>query len=99
MFAHIVIHLGERRVLVISRDALNKLPGTGNYYVYVVKDGKAVLKNVRTGLGDDNNVEIIKGLKAGEKVVVRGQNRLKDGSPVAIENQGTKVDVEGKVEG
>ncbi len=99
MFAHIVIHLGERRALVISRDALNKLPGTGNYYVYVVKDGKAVLKNVRTGLGDDNNVEIIKGLKAGEKVVVRGQNRLKDGSPVAIENQGTKLDVEGKVEG
>ncbi len=98
MFAHIIIHLGERRALAISRDALNKLPGTGNYYVYVVGDGKAVLKNVRIGLGDNNNVEIIKGLKAGEKVVVRGQNRLKDGSPVAIENQGTKADVEGKVE-
>jgi HlyD family secretion protein len=84
MFAHIRLYLGERRGLVVPRDGLNRLPGTGSYYVYVVENGRAVLKNIKTGIAQENYIEVIEGLKRGEKVVVRGQNRLKDGTLVFI---------------
>lgn len=89
MFAHVKLFLGKRKGIVIERDALNRLPGTGNYYVYVVEDGRAALKNVKTGTGQGNYVEITDGLTEGEQVVVKGQNRLKDGIPVIVE-QGSK---------
>jgi len=91
MFVHLTLYLGQKSALVVTRDALNRLPGTGNYYVYVVEGGKAVLKNIKTGLMQGNEIEIIEGLKVGEKVVVKGQNRLKDGSAVIIEGQGSGV--------
>ncbi len=89
MFAHVKLHLGERKGLVVLTDALNRLPGTGNYYVYVVEDGKAVLKNVATGSTQETYVEITQGLKQGEQVVIKGQRRLKDGVAVIAEGQGS----------
>ena len=87
MFAHIKLHLGGKMALVIERDSLNRLAGTGNYYVYVVEKGKAVLKNVKTGLSQGNYVEIIDGLREGEEVVVRGQTRLRDGVDILVQHQ------------
>ncbi|RLA90194.1 MAG: hypothetical protein DRG20_03615 [Deltaproteobacteria bacterium] len=84
MYVTTRIYLGKKRALAVRRDALNRLPGTGNYYVFVVKNQKAVLKNVKIGISDENYIEIVQGLKEGEKVVIKGQNRLKDGTPVII---------------
>lgn len=84
MFARVRLYLGERRALVIPRDSLNRLPGTGSYYVYVVEKGRAVLKNIKTGITQGNYVEITDGLNRGDRVVVTGQNRLKDGVPVMV---------------
>lgn len=39
---------------------------------------------VTTGRRDGERVEIVKGLKSGERVVISGQNRLQDGAPVAL---------------
>jgi HlyD family secretion protein len=87
MFADLKLYLGQKSSVIVPRDALNKLPGTGSYFVFVVEDGKAVLKNIRTGISQRNNVEVTDGLKVGEKIVVRGQNRLKHGTAVIIEAQ------------
>ena len=84
MFAHVRLYLGGKSTLVVNRDALNRLPGTGNYYVYVVQKDKAVLKNIETGFTQGNYVEVTNGLAEGEKVVVKGQNRLKDGVSVVV---------------
>ncbi len=89
MFAHVRLYLGGKSTLVVNRDALNRLPGTGNYYVYVVQKDKAVLKNIETGFTQGNYVEVTNGLTEGEKVVVKGQNRLKDGVPVVVVNRVT----------
>ena len=56
----------------------------GRDFVYVVKDGKALARTVQKGLIKDTFVEIIQGVKAGEKVVIAGQDSLKDGSPVQL---------------
>jgi HlyD family secretion protein len=38
-------------------------------YVFVMEDGKAVRKNVTTGLSSDSDQEILEGLKEGERVI------------------------------
>jgi len=54
----------------------------GKKYVFKVVNGKAVLTEVAIGLANENNVEIIDGVKMGDKVVIRGTDKLKDGQGV-----------------
>jgi HlyD family secretion protein len=63
------------------------MPGTGSYYVYIVKDSKATLKNVKTGLTQGDFTEITDGLTEKNLVVTRGQNRLYDGARVSIKER------------
>ncbi|MDQ0285297.1 HlyD family secretion protein [Desulfofundulus luciae] len=88
MFAHIKLYLGERKALAVPTESLNKMPGTGSYFVYIVKDNKAILKNVKTGISQGNITEITDGLTEKDLVVTRGQNRLYDGARVSIEERG-----------
>jgi len=53
-------------------------------YVFKVIDGKARLTPVAVGLTTENSVEIVEGVKIGDKVVVKGVERLKDGQEVKI---------------
>jgi membrane fusion protein (multidrug efflux system) len=57
--------------------------------LYVIKDNKAELRNVQVGewQGSDGWF-ITSGLKSGEEVVVNGTNKLRDGSPVKVVQQG-----------
>lgn len=87
MFARIKLYLGERKALAVPIESLNKMPGTGSYYVYIVKDSKATLKNVKTGLTQGDFTEITDGLTEKNLVVTRGQNRLYDGAWVSIKER------------
>jgi len=54
-------------------------------YVYVVEGGKAVRRNVETGISSDSEQQILEGLAAGETVVTgpfRVLRKLADGDPV-----------------
>ena len=84
MFAHIRLYFGKKQALLIRREALIQLPGAGDYYVYVVKDGKARMHNINTGIQQDNLAEVTSGLSEGDPLVIQGQNRLKDNTPVTI---------------
>ena len=54
-------------------------------YVFVVNDqNKAIRKRVATGGLLISEVVITNGLAAGDKVIVAGQNRLKDGQVVSL---------------
>ncbi len=52
--------------------------------VFVVDDGRARLRLVRTGTKKDREVEILSGLTEEETVVVAGNDTLVDGQPVTI---------------
>ncbi|TGE28530.1 efflux RND transporter periplasmic adaptor subunit [Hymenobacter metallicola] len=61
--------------------------------VFVVRNGKAVLTPVKTGISDFSNIEIRSGLQAGDEVV-SGPFRavaktLKDGGPVVVKDAKT----------
>jgi membrane fusion protein (multidrug efflux system) len=54
-------------------------------FVYVAENGRAVQRNVETGLREPGFVEITSGLSAGESVVTEGLIKLRDGTPIRTE--------------
>ena len=53
-------------------------------YVYVVMKGIAQQKKIKIGLTDDEKVEVVSGLKAGDQVVTKGRYRLFENMPVNV---------------
>jgi len=62
--------------------------------VYVVEDGAAVRRAIRTGIQSGNNIEVLDGLDEYEQIIVTGQGSLRDGSRVFA-----SIDTEGPVIG
>jgi len=56
----------------------------GKTMLFVVRDGKAVSREVETGLQNDGWTEILSGLAAGENVITEGQTQLRDGDAVEV---------------
>ena len=54
--------------------------------VYVVNNGHAVLRSIKTGVITSNKVEVIEGLKAGEQVIISGQLNLENGTAISTNN-------------
>ena len=55
-------------------------------YVFIEVNGIAKLRNVSVGLRQGNAVQITKGLKPGESVIVFGGSNLKDGEKVEVQS-------------
>jgi multidrug efflux pump subunit AcrA (membrane-fusion protein) len=53
-------------------------------YVYTVVDNKVKKVQVTTGISDEKSTEIVKGLKAGDQVIIDGQAFLNEGQKVKI---------------
>lgn len=53
-------------------------------YVYVVENGKAVKKEVTTGVENGTEIEILSGVNVGENIIVKGQNYVNDGVGVKV---------------
>jgi multidrug efflux pump subunit AcrA (membrane-fusion protein) len=54
--------------------------------VFVVTDGKASRREVETAPGSGDRVQILSGLRAGEVVISRGGNAVRDGGELRIVN-------------
>ncbi len=54
------------------------------YLVFLVRDGRAVMRPVEIGLRRTGLAEVRQGLEAGQEVVVAGQLNLSDGTPVQV---------------
>ena len=70
----------------------------GNKTVFLVKDGKARLVPVSTGIESNTGIEITKGVNFGDELVVMGQDNLKNGAEVKMmeEKPDTKKAPSGK---
>jgi len=83
MFARVNV-VYERRddALQLPRSAI--LDADGDQSVFVVVNGKAQQRRIETGLVNNGWVEVVKGLKGDERVVVVGQAGLKSGTAVKV---------------
>jgi membrane fusion protein (multidrug efflux system) len=83
MFARVQLTLGVRENAVwIPEEAI--VPRGQDSYVYRVVDGKVELVVVQTGTRKVGEVEILKGIAAGDVVVTEGTQRLVPGMQVSI---------------
>ena len=71
---------GARNVVTVHKDAIVILKG--RQMIYVVKDGKVTVRPITTGNATGSRFEVLEGLKPGEVVVVRGNERLRPGQSV-----------------
>lgn len=72
----------QRDALLLPRGAI--VGSIQNPSVYVVKDGKAYTQKVSVGTVTQDQVEILEGVKPGEKVVQSGQINLREGIKVSV---------------
>ena len=84
MFARVEIITREHKdTLVVPPKAV--LEREGKRTVFIVEESRALLKEVETGLNNENNIEIVKGLNEGEEVIIEGNYGLTDGAKVKME--------------
>ncbi len=70
-------------VMLVPRDAVGKEGEQA--YVYVVKDGRVERRAVRLGRERGADVELVAGVRSGERVVISPEGGLKDGQKVVVE--------------
>ena len=72
-----------REALTVPRDALVLRPEGQSVFV-VDADGNARQVAVEVGVGQGEDIEVSGELAAGDRVVIRGNERLQGGQPVNI---------------
>jgi len=97
MFANVTINLGDRlKYLTLPQTAITYNPYGSTVFIArktdrLDKQGKPLIEAeqvfVTTGLTRGDQVAIVKGLEPGVMVVTSGQLKLKNGTPLIINNQ------------
>lgn len=81
MFADVeIIYNEHKNVLVVPRIAV--LEKEGRKILFTVEDDRAKLREVKTGVSDEEKIEIVEGLTERESVVIEGNYGLTDGAKV-----------------
>lgn len=71
----------SRNVVTVHKDAV--LTKKGKRVVFVASDNKAVIRPVRLGEATGSRFSVISGLKPGDLVVIRGNERLRPGTSIS----------------
>ncbi len=83
MFSSVEIALLTKpRTLVIPREAI--LEAGKGMSVFIVEGNKAVRRPVTIGYEQERLVEVLEGLNEGDRVVVRGQQMIREGAAVRV---------------
>src|SRR5579884_154329 len=81
MSATVKIQTGQQeRAVLVPKDAVQQR--SGRQIVFLDQGGRAKLVDVETGLTDDRNVQIVRGVEAGQMVILPGSVDLADGDAV-----------------
>ena len=74
----------KEKVITVPNDVFI-VNSKGEKIVYVINDSSAHQRVVTTGISNEKFTEVISGLKQGDKIVVMGQELLKDGIKVMVQ--------------
>ncbi len=84
MFARLKLTLkSEQEAIAVPSDAVIVTP-KGLRVAYVVEDGKAKERKITTGIEGDGKIQILSGINAGDRIVVAGNEKLKDGIEIRL---------------
>ncbi|MDZ7709618.1 MAG: efflux RND transporter periplasmic adaptor subunit [Roseovarius sp.] len=82
MFLSLTLVLDEAERIVVPEEAI--VFQAAQTYVFVARDGIAERRTVTTGQRRDGVIAVTSGLAVGDRVVVRGLGRVRDGAPLNI---------------
>lgn len=82
MFMHLVVILEQRQAVMIPEEAV--VVEGSETFVFVADDGKAESRRIVIGQREVGAVEVSSGVAAGERVVVRGVQSLRDGMAIRM---------------
>ena len=54
-------------------------------FVFIVDKNTAILRNIKTGMEDENNIEVLEGLRENDNLVTKGFETLKENSKVKVQ--------------
>jgi membrane fusion protein (multidrug efflux system) len=80
MFLAVRLSREPTPALVVPESAL--VPERGSVFVFVVENDVAVRRQVTVGRREPGRVELLGGVVEGDRVVVQGTQKIRDGSPV-----------------
>ncbi|MCG6861925.1 MAG: efflux RND transporter periplasmic adaptor subunit [Chromatiaceae bacterium] len=89
MFAEVSTLLPAREgLLTLPRTAITFAPYGDTVFLITEQDGQTLVerRQVTTGQAQGGQVEILHGLAAGDRVVMGGQIKLRNGQPVTLDN-------------
>ncbi|HEX2967578.1 MAG TPA: efflux RND transporter periplasmic adaptor subunit [Bacteroidales bacterium] len=82
LYAEAVLPVRNDENLIINKNAI--VGSMEKPIVFIVKEGKAVRKEITTGQSNDTRTEVLGGLSKGDLLIVGGQLNLKDGDEIRI---------------
>lgn len=86
MFCRVSLELDQEEAILLPSIAILKLQGSNDRYLFIEKEGVAHRIPVHIGKRDNEFVEVISDeVKAGDRLIVRGQARLQDGMRVKVQ--------------
>lgn len=85
-YVDVDLDLSIRKNTVVAPTVAIQTGQKGPYLFVAMPDNKANLRQITIGASDQGKTAILSGLKVGEKVVVEGQSRLEDGTPIKVVN-------------
>lgn len=68
--------------VIVPLEALVRTPK--GQVVFVVEDGTAIARAVKTGIEADNRIQLVSGVQPGDKVIIAGNEKLKNGIEVSL---------------
>lgn len=80
--ADIIVEQADSTIVIPKKIVMNN---RGRKYVYVVEKSIAKMRTIRTGLEDQDNIEILEGLEVSDKLITRGYETLREDSKVKIQ--------------
>lgn len=84
MFARLNLILkSEKDTIAVPSEAVIVTP-KGSRVAYVVEDRKARQRKITTGIEGGGKIQILSGIKAGDQIVVAGNEKLKDGMEIRL---------------
>ncbi|MCU0976404.1 MAG: efflux RND transporter periplasmic adaptor subunit [Steroidobacteraceae bacterium] len=87
MFMTVRLKREAAPALVVPESAI--VPERGKVFVFVVEDGVVERREVATGRREPGRVELLAGAVAGERVIVEGTQKVREGSSVTEAGAGS----------
>jgi len=84
MFSTVHLEVNKRMALAVPRDALQKLPGSGSYYVFSIEKDIVSKRMIKTGIIEDYYAEVLDGIAKDEVIITSATGRLKTGIKISM---------------